>query len=139
MPLAKPRTENFELCKDTERLENVTDITESTATTASFNTRVPMLVVTSSFVLVAQNFVSFRGLLELVNSLCITLIGIGVILQSELAIGFRNFVQRRGLLYAENFVVTSFRGHVQARDEKVGASDAPKLVSIRKKGALAEC
>jgi len=53
-----------------------------------------------------------------------------VILQSELAIGFRNFVLRRGLLYVENFVVTSFRGHVQARDEKVGASDAPKLVLL---------
>ena len=57
-----------------------------------------------------------------------------MILKSELAICLRNFILRSGLLYAENFVVTSSGGHVQARDEEFGAMSAPELVSVSKKG-----
>ena len=77
-----------------------------------------MLIVATTFLLIAQDFVGFRGFFELMDRVGVTLIRVRMILERKLAIGFRDFILRGGLLYAEDLVVTSFCGHVQARDSR---------------------
>jgi hypothetical protein len=69
---------------------------------------VTVLVVPGSLIGVREDLVSFCGFFEFVDRVGISLIGIWVVLQRQLAIGLRDFVLGCSFTDPEDFVVIPF-------------------------------
>jgi predicted membrane metal-binding protein len=67
-----------------------------------------ILIVASSLLFVAQNFVRLGRFLKLMNRILVPLIGIRMILQSELAVCLRNFVLGCTSGDHEDFIIIPF-------------------------------
>ena len=65
------------------------------------------LVVFLTFLRVGEHIVGFGGLLEFLFSLLVAGVLVGVILDSQLAVGFFELFRSGCLRYAEHFVVVS--------------------------------
>ena len=83
----------------------------TTASSTAADTSVTELVIALTLLRIAQHVIGLSQFLELLFGFLVPRVLIGVILDSELAIGLLQFVSRSTFSYAEDFVVISLFCH----------------------------
>jgi hypothetical protein len=87
----------------------------SGGTRAGIEGSMAVLIVSGSFLRVAEGFVSFSKFFEFVFRRLVSRVLVRMILEGELAIGFLDLLLRSLPLQAENFIIVPFRHRFRLR------------------------